>query len=131
MTIARALQVADAEVDLSRPVFRPDGAPPRPAALEMLQRLVIPGELDLRGWDPDEPQEEVDGWRNEQGISTRWGCFACSDSRYMHNKRRFHDSEVGPPLWDCRALCTRSLIPVCIVKCVDFDLLSEAYLICN
>ncbi len=84
------------EVDLGRPVLRPDGAPPRAASLVMLGKLRIPEEVDLQGWDPEEPDQDVDLYRSSQGISTRWECFACSDSKYVADRRRGYESEVRP-----------------------------------
>ena len=86
------------ELDLSRPVHSPDGAPPRPASLAMLKKLSIRDEVDLGGWDPADDEDrkrQVDFWRNRQGISTRWSCFSCSDSGYIAGKRRFYSSEVS------------------------------------
>ena len=60
----------------------------------MLRQLRIPKEVDLSGWD-DHKSEEVDDWRNEEGISSRWWCFSCSDSGYMASKRRWYQSEVS------------------------------------
>ena len=84
------------DIDLTRPVHRPDGAPPRQASLDMLRKLSIPQELDLTGLDEDKPEdsEEVDV-RNSQGISPRWGCFSCSDSGYVADRRRGYASEVS------------------------------------
>ena len=84
------------DIDLTRPVHRPDGAPPRQASLDMLRKLRIPQELDLTGLDEDKPEdsEEVDV-RNSQGISPRWGCFSCSDSGYVADRRRGYASEVS------------------------------------
>ena len=84
------------QLDLTRPVHSPDGAPPRPASLAMLKKLSISDEVDLGGWDDEhDNKDELDSWRNEQGISTRWSCFSCSDSGYMAGKRRFYSSEVS------------------------------------
>ena len=62
----------------------------------MLRKLRIPQELDLTGLDEDKPEdsEEVDV-RNSQGISPRWGCFSCSDSGYVADRRRGYASEVS------------------------------------